>query len=296
VGGARPPGAIDPIYDYTRGGGPFQGYSVTGGYVYRGPIAEIQGHYFFADYVSERIWSLVWDRSDPAGFDGSNFTGLTDRTAELASDVGSINEISSFAEDTPGNLYILDLGGEIFRVTSDTPASTTTTTTGGSTTTSTTFPGTAVFPPGKKLVVRRRRSGAQRLRVVVKDPAVVATGPCDVDGELAIEAVGAGTPVRRFPLAAGLWKPLAARRPERGCRYRKGPVVTSVRVRAGKALEVVATADDLGVPLAVDPRPVRIALRHGAVRHCLEFGGTTAAHAPDRRLIARRAAPATGCP
>jgi len=157
VGGARPAGAVDPIYDYTRGGGAFQGFVVTGGYVYRGPIAEIQGHYFFADYLSERIWSLVFDGSDPAGFDGSNFTDLTDRTAEL--DPGGdhdINQIASFAEDSLGRLYILDLGGEIFRIvpavstttTTTTMTSTTTTsTTTSTTTTSTTTTSTTTMPP-----------------------------------------------------------------------------------------------------------------------------------------------------
>jgi glucose/arabinose dehydrogenase len=116
VGGARPAGAIDPIYDYTRGDGEFQGFVVTGGYVYRGPIAELQGRYFFADYATERIWSLVYDGSDPATFDGTNFTELLDRTDELAPPDAAIDSISSFGEDAAGNLYIVDHGGEIFRI------------------------------------------------------------------------------------------------------------------------------------------------------------------------------------
>ena len=116
VGGPAPPGAIDPIYDYTHGGGPTQGFSVTGGYVYRGPIAELQGDYFFADFGSERIWSLRFDGSSPATFNGTNFTAFTDRTASLVPDVGTIDQISSFGEDGAGNLFILDLGGEVFEV------------------------------------------------------------------------------------------------------------------------------------------------------------------------------------
>jgi glucose/arabinose dehydrogenase len=297
VGGNRPPGAIDPIYDYTHGSGSFQGFSVSGGYVYRGPIAEIQGHYFFADYVSERIWSLVWDGSDPADFDGTNWTGLTDRTGELATGQHSIDEISSFAEDALGNLYVLDLGGEIFRIVSAGVSTTTVTnTTATSTTTSTTLPGEATLLPGRKLRVKQTKAGTQRLVMVVKDAALAAPVPCTVDGELVIEALGAGGGVRRIPLLAQLWKPLKAKRPERGCKYRRGPIAMTVLVKAGTMLKVVARGDDLGVPLATDPRPVRIEVRHGAARHCVEFGGEKGKHEPNEKLIAKRAATATECP
>ncbi len=109
VGGSAPAGAIEPLYDYTHGTGAFQGRSVTGGYVYRGPILELQGKYFFADYVNQRIWSLT--RS------GNTYTDLTDWTSRLRPATGTINGISSFGEDAAGNLYIVDLDGEIYRVT-----------------------------------------------------------------------------------------------------------------------------------------------------------------------------------
>lgn len=115
-GGALP-GAIDPIYDYSHGGGTTQGFSVTGGYVYRGPIAVLQGHYFFADYVNARIWSLKWNGDAPAQFDGENYTDFIDWTSLITASAGSIAGISSFGEDASGNLYIVDLpGGEVFRV------------------------------------------------------------------------------------------------------------------------------------------------------------------------------------
>lgn len=119
VGGPKPPGAIDPIYDYTHGSGSTQGFSVTGGYVYRGPIPSLQGKYFFADYVTERIWSVTWDGSSPSTFDGTNYTDFTNWTATLVPPVGTINNISSFGEDFFGNLYIVDLGGEVFRIIDD---------------------------------------------------------------------------------------------------------------------------------------------------------------------------------
>ncbi|MDQ2694812.1 MAG: PQQ-dependent sugar dehydrogenase [Pseudomonadota bacterium] len=117
VGGPRPPGAIDPIYDYGHGGGPLQGNSVTGGYVYRGPIASLQGNYFFADFSNDRLWSLRFDGSDPSTFDGTNFTGFIDWTDLLIPDAGSIGNVAGFGEDAAGNLYIVDLiDGEVFRI------------------------------------------------------------------------------------------------------------------------------------------------------------------------------------
>ncbi len=113
-----PPAAIDPIYDYLQGTGPREGFSVTGGYVYRGPIQELQGNYFFADFVSEQVWSLKFNGDSPAAFDGTNFTDFIDWTDVLTADVGEVNLISSFGEDALGNLYIVDYGGEVFRITS----------------------------------------------------------------------------------------------------------------------------------------------------------------------------------
>ena len=109
-------GAIDPIYEYAHGGGDLEGFSITGGYVYRGPIGELQGHYFFADYVTERIWSLKFDGSDPSTHDGTNYSEFIDWTDVITTNIGSINDISSFAEDEFGNLFIIDLGGEVFRI------------------------------------------------------------------------------------------------------------------------------------------------------------------------------------
>ena len=103
------PSFISPIHEYTHSGGPDGGFSITGGYVYRGPIPELQGIYFFADYVSNQIWSFR--------FDGLNKTDFVNRTAELAPDVGSLRSISSFGEDALGNLYFTNLSdGEVLKI------------------------------------------------------------------------------------------------------------------------------------------------------------------------------------
>jgi len=105
VSDPAPANAVDPIYDYPRS----QGASVIGGYVYRGPVAELQGRYLFGDYISERIWSLRVDPLTGALVPGS----VQELTATFANSAG-INEISSFGEDGFGNLYVVDLGGQVF--------------------------------------------------------------------------------------------------------------------------------------------------------------------------------------
>ncbi len=116
VGGPKPLGAIDPIYDYAHGNGPFQGNSVTGGYAYRGPIQQLQGQYFFGDFVSGGIWSLQFDGSASSTHNGTNFTNLVDRTSQFTPDAGAINTLASFGEDNQGNLYLVDIDGEVFQL------------------------------------------------------------------------------------------------------------------------------------------------------------------------------------
>jgi glucose/arabinose dehydrogenase len=125
VGGAHPPGAIDPIFDYPQEfatcsdpGPAYTGIAITGGYVYRGPIASLAGRYFFADFATARLWSLVWDGSDENLFDGTNYEDLTDHGDDpaFAPQTGSLDTVPSFGEDTEGNLYVLDLDGDVFRL------------------------------------------------------------------------------------------------------------------------------------------------------------------------------------
>ncbi len=128
IGGPKPPGAIDPIFNYPHlgkvCGGPdhgpaFVGYAIIGGYVYRGPNPSRQGRYFFGDWVVGHVWSLVWDGSAPSLANGTNFTGLTDHSVDplWAPDIGTLTFIGSFGEDANGHLYVLDLvDGDVFRL------------------------------------------------------------------------------------------------------------------------------------------------------------------------------------
>jgi glucose/arabinose dehydrogenase len=100
---------VFPVYEYSHGGSPFR-CSITGGYVYRGcKIPTLRGHYFFADFCSNQIWTFLLDA------DGE-VTQFEDRTVELDPPGASITDITSFGEDARGELYICDQGGEVFRV------------------------------------------------------------------------------------------------------------------------------------------------------------------------------------
>lgn len=128
VGGPRPPGNVDPIFAYPHSAGDsscllpaagFTGISVTGGRVYRGPVASLVGRYFFADFGTGELWSFVFDGSAPGDFDGANVLDLTNHANDPAftPDEGTIGSVSALGEDAAGNLYVVDLfGGEVFRV------------------------------------------------------------------------------------------------------------------------------------------------------------------------------------
>ena len=111
VTGCDPGGLTNPIHDYAHTGIGCSG-SITGGAVYRGSaIPGLRGAYFFADYCKNKIWSFRYD--------GSTLRELTDRTAELDRGGGLlINAITAIGQDAAGELYLVDMGGEIFQIVS----------------------------------------------------------------------------------------------------------------------------------------------------------------------------------
>jgi hypothetical protein len=98
-----------PVYDYRHEEGRC---SVTGGYVYRGSIAAIFGHYFFADFCSAEVFSFVWDG-------GGGVVDFVDRTDDLEQEA-PLHRLSSFGEDGFGELYIVQFGpgnvGEVYKI------------------------------------------------------------------------------------------------------------------------------------------------------------------------------------
>jgi hypothetical protein len=94
-----------PVWEYSHS----SGCSITGGEIYRGTaIPSLDGTYFFADYCYNTIWSFRYD--------GSTVYDYQNRTSELAPDAGSIGSISGFGRDAAGEIYICDLGGEVFKI------------------------------------------------------------------------------------------------------------------------------------------------------------------------------------
>ena len=107
-------GTVPPVAEYGHGNSLTQGNSVTGGYVYRGPVEALRGQYIFGDFVNGNLWSLPIARiSLGQTLPSSQFTV---RRTSFAPAQGTINNIASFGVDEQGNLYIVDFDGEIFRI------------------------------------------------------------------------------------------------------------------------------------------------------------------------------------
>jgi hypothetical protein len=89
---------VDPIAEYTHS----EGCSVTGGYVYRGTaVRSAVGRYFYGDYCSGRIWSLVVRDGKATGLRREPF---------------SVEELTSFGESSTGELYLVSRRGTVYRL------------------------------------------------------------------------------------------------------------------------------------------------------------------------------------
>jgi glucose/arabinose dehydrogenase len=89
---------IPPVHVYGRTGGA----AVTGGFVYRGrAVPDARGRYFFGDFASGRVWTIVVDQ------------GLV---TEFRREPYSIAGLASFAEGPHGELYAVSIFGAIYRL------------------------------------------------------------------------------------------------------------------------------------------------------------------------------------
>ena len=91
-------GKVLPVWEYPHP----EGCSITGGYVYRGQAyPQLTGVYFYADFCSGKIYALH-----------QNAAGVWESQPVLETGLN----IASFGEDETGELYVLDLGGAVYRL------------------------------------------------------------------------------------------------------------------------------------------------------------------------------------
>jgi glucose/arabinose dehydrogenase len=107
-----------PIHEYSSGAGSGN-CSVTGGVVYRGTdFPSLVGRYFFGDYCSARVWSML--------VSGGAVADTVNHSSQLSPSLDgfTVNEIVGICEDNDGELYLIDRGvqtppGSIFKVVQD---------------------------------------------------------------------------------------------------------------------------------------------------------------------------------
>ena len=109
--GPTDPSLVAPIRVYNRDA-VTGGFSITGGYVYRGPATAFDGAYFYADFVTSNLWTLVYEN-------GAATPSIV-RSDDITTTAGVMNQIASFAVDAAGRLFVVGLDGELFRL--DLPA------------------------------------------------------------------------------------------------------------------------------------------------------------------------------
>ena len=107
-------GLTMPVAQYSHGAGPLEGNSITGGFVYRGPVEALQGLYIFADFVSNNVWSIpIAGLAQGATAPSSQFTN---RNVAFTPNAGALTQIVGFGEDQAGNLFMVSIGGSIFMI------------------------------------------------------------------------------------------------------------------------------------------------------------------------------------
>jgi hypothetical protein len=105
----------EPLFDYARD----VGWAVTGGEVYRGAAlgSPYTGRYFFGDFMFQRVFSLGL----AYGPDGeASVTDVREHTLDLGG-TDRVGAIVSIDVDADGELYVVDLRGNLLRIEPEAP-------------------------------------------------------------------------------------------------------------------------------------------------------------------------------
>ena len=90
-----------PVVEYDHP----TGCSITGGYVYRGTrVPLLSGQYLYSDYCTHFVRSFVYSG------------GVAAQPRDWSDYLDPGSNVSSFAQDQRGELYILTLGGSLYRI------------------------------------------------------------------------------------------------------------------------------------------------------------------------------------
>jgi glucose/arabinose dehydrogenase len=88
---------VFPVAEYSHTEG---GCSITGGYVYRGPMSEWNGIYLYGDYCSGKVWGLI-----KSGEQWQNQLLFETHV-----------QITSFGQDEKGEIYMLSDDGDVYQL------------------------------------------------------------------------------------------------------------------------------------------------------------------------------------
>ncbi len=103
MSGCDETGITKPVHEYDHNAGK----SLTGGAVYRGKsIPSLRGAYIYADYQSNAIWSLKYDREK----------GTASTPVSLKQDLNNVTSIVSITNGADGEIYFVSLMGGIYKL------------------------------------------------------------------------------------------------------------------------------------------------------------------------------------
>lgn len=104
---------LPPLAAYGRD----EGGSITGGFVYRGSaIPELVGWYVYGDFVSQAVWALRRSPQAPTQDAAAAAVHPVAEGVELGKLLKSGIMLASFGEDPAGELYLVGLGGGVYRL------------------------------------------------------------------------------------------------------------------------------------------------------------------------------------